>query len=203
MISAEFLTSVLATEKTAFGWDSFCVTPDAFIVKELALISFGFVAAAPFTMLWCLSRINYIPKPDPDARDGKFGGGRYVEFLQTWTWWLILAPSTLGILWIQFIGKKEIFLYPARLLHGLGVGFIVIIIILKMIRNAIILRFRCYETLLTIKYDNIDMIPKDPTIDFLGTNWWKLPATVSVSLVSIWAILEWFGIAKSIKDIFG
>jgi hypothetical protein len=196
MILAEISSSVLASQKTSFGWDSFCVTPGAFILKCLAFISYGLVAATPFTMLWCLSRKIYIPEPNPDAPDRKFGAERYVEFIQTWTLWLILAPSTLGILWLRYIGKSAINFAHAYLLHGLGVGLIIVIIIVKLIRNAIMLRFSCSEIMLKREYNGIDRLPKDPTIDFLGTEWWKLPATIGVSLAAIWAILEGLGITK-------
>jgi hypothetical protein len=201
MILAEVSTSVLASSKTSFGWDSYCVTEAAFIVKCISFISYGLAAATPFTVLWCLSRDSYIPIPDAPAQDGNFGAKRYVEFIQTWTLWLIIAPSTLGMLWIRYIGKTEIIFSHGHLFHGLGVVLIIVIIIIKLIRNAIILRFRCSKIMLNIEYSKIDRPPKDPTIDFLGTDWWKLPATIGVSLASIWALLEWLGIAKFITSI--
>ena len=201
MTLAEISTSVLAQEKTWFGWDSFCVTPSAFIIKCIAFISFGLVAATPFTMLWCVSRRKYIPPPKPSAQDGKFGAGRYVEFLQTWTLWLILAPATLGIFWVRYVVEMEPRFSSARLLHGIGVGVIITLIVVKLIRNAIILRFRCYEALSDKEYKEGDKQPTDPTINFLGTEWWKLPATISVALASIWALLEWLGIAKIILNL--
>jgi hypothetical protein len=201
MMLAEDLTSVFATQKVSFGWDSFCVTPSAFIVKCSAFIGYGLVAATPFTILWCLSRRNHIPPPDLSARDGKFGGERYVEFLQTWTLWLILAPSALGIAWVQYINKMEEVFSPARLLHGLGVGLIIALIVVKLIRNAIILRFKCRKAVAGKGLGETRKEPADPTIAFLGTEWWKLPATITVSLASIWALLEWAGVAKIIMNI--
>jgi hypothetical protein len=201
MTLAEVSTSVLAKQKFSFGWDSFCVTPSAFIVKCSAFIGYGLVAATPFTILWCLSKRGHIPPPDLSARDGKFGAERYVEFLQTWTLWLILAPSALGIAWVQYINKMEKVFSPAHLLHGLGVGLIIALIVVKLIRNAIILRFKCREAVAGKELGETRKEPTDPTIAFLGAEWWKLPATITVSLASIWALLEWAGVAKIIMNI--
>jgi hypothetical protein len=202
MITSELFTSVFVTEgKTLFGYDSFCITPYAFVIKCIAYVTFGFVAATPFTILWCLSRSDYIPLLDQSAKDGKFGAERYVEFLQTWTLWLILAPSALGIFLLRHIVKIEKVFSYVRLLYGLGVAIIIFMIVVRLITNAIILRFRCREALLDKKIKKADKVPVDPTISFLGMDWWKLPATIGVSLASIWAILEFMGLSKFISSI--
>lgn len=201
MITAEIFTSVLAKEKTWFGWDSFCVTPSAFVIKCFAHISFGLVAAAPFTMLWYLSAKRNLPDPDPLAEDGKFGAGRYVQFLQTWTLWLILAPSTLGIIWIRYVIEMEPQFSPARLLHGAGVGVLITIIVYRLIRNAIILRFKCEKKLQEKKSKAQDKPPTDPTIAFIGSEWWKLPATVTTTLAVIWGLLEGLDLTRHILDL--
>lgn len=41
-------------------------------------------------------------------------------------------------------------------------------------------------------------LPKDPTLSFLGSAWWKLPATIGAALASIWALLEGLGLSKII-----
>jgi len=40
----------------------------------------------------------------------------------------------------------------------------------------------------------------DPTIPFIGENWWKLPATAGALLVAIWQVLEWSGASRVIID---
>jgi len=201
MITSELFTSVFATEKTWFGYNSFCVTPSAFIVKCIAFVFFGFVASTPFTVLWCLSRRDFIPNLDPLAPDGKFGAERYVEFLQTWTLWLILAPSALGIFFFRYVVEMETVFSPVRLLYGCGIGIVILFIVVRLITNAIILRFRCRDALVDQKLGEADRVPIDPTISFLGTDWWKLPAMITVSLTSIWALLEFIGLSKIIVSI--
>lgn len=201
MIISELVTSVFATEKTWFGYDSYCVTPSAFVLKCIAYVTFGFVASTPFTTLWCLSRRDHIPHPDTSARDGKFGAERYVEFLQTWTLWLIIAPSIIGIFLFRYVVEMEKVFSFVRLLYGLGVGIMILLIVVRLISNAVILRFRCREDLVGQKIDEADRVPIDPTISFLGTDWWKLPATISVSIASIWGLLEFMGLSKLIVTI--
>jgi hypothetical protein len=92
MIISELCTSVFAETKTWFGYDSFCVTPSTFVLKCIAYLTFGCVAATPFTVLWCLSRRDNIPRADPSAGDGKFGAERYVEFVQTGLCGLFWSP---------------------------------------------------------------------------------------------------------------
>lgn len=201
MTLAEIFTSVLAKEKTWFGWDSFCVTPSAFIIKCISFISYGLVAATPFTVLWRLSDEKYLPKPNPLAEDGNFGAGRYVQFLQTWTLWLILFPSALGIIWFRYTIEMEPQFSPARLLHGTGVVALIAIIVYRLIKNAIILRFQCEDELHQKKYKAKDKLPTDPTIAFLGTAWWKLPATVATAFAVIWALLEGMGLTRHILSL--
>lgn len=201
MITSELYTSVFVTEKTWFGYNSFCVTPSAFIVKCIAFVFFGFVASTPFTVLWCLSRRDFIPNLDPLAPDGKLGAERYVEFLQTWTLWLILAPSALGIFIFRYVLEMETVFSPARLLYGCGIGIVIFFIVVRLITNAIILRFRFRDALVDHKPEDADRVLIDPTISFLGTDWWKLPATITVSLASIWALLEFIGLSKIIISI--
>ncbi|OPX93943.1 MAG: hypothetical protein A4E62_02909 [Syntrophorhabdus sp. PtaU1.Bin002] len=201
VLLSELSTSVLAKEKTWFGYDSFCVTPAAFVIKCIGFVAFGFVAAAPFTTLWRLSRTEYIPDPAWQAKDGKFGAERYVEFLQTWALWLILAPSALGIFLFRYAAAMENVFSPVRLLYGVGVGIVIFLIVIRLIRNAVILRFKCRQVLANHDTGKTDRPPVDPTIGFLGTDWWKLPATISVSLASLWALLEFLGLSKIIADI--
>jgi hypothetical protein len=72
MIFAEISTSILSSKKTWFSWDSFCITPSAFIIKCSSFFSFGSVAATPFTILWHITRKENIPDPNSYAYDGKF-----------------------------------------------------------------------------------------------------------------------------------
>jgi hypothetical protein len=111
--------------------------------------------------------------------------------------WLILLPFTLGIIWIRWVTVMEPQFSYARLLHGAGPAAIIIIIVSRLIRNAIKLRYKC----------NIELTKKlvkpqiDPTISFIGEAWWRLPATVGASLASIWALLEFLGIDKLVFNL--
>jgi len=45
--------------------------------------------------------------------------------------------------------------------------------------------------------------PPDPTISFIGENWWKLPATLGAIVLALWQILEWTGAAHAIAAAAG
>ncbi len=124
-----------------------------------------------------------------------------MEFLQTWTLWLILVPATVGIVWLRYIVEGEPQFSYARLFNIIGPGVIITLIVVKLIRNAIILRFRCYDALSGKAFTEGDKQPTDPTISFLGTEWWKLPAAISVALASIWVLLRWLGMSKIILNL--
>jgi hypothetical protein len=203
MISSEIITSVLACEKTWFGYDSFCVSPSAFVIKCIAFIGFGYVAATPVTYLWCFSRTHCIPRLDPNARDKHFGISVYVEFLQTWSLWLILAPCTLFIVWMRYVVEMELNVSYARVLYAVGIGVPLVLIVVRLIRNAIIIRFRCNQELQKFEEEPKNRVPVDPTISFLGNTWWKLPATIGAALASIWALLEGLGLGKIILSAIG
>jgi hypothetical protein len=48
-----------------------------------------------------------------------------------------------------------------------------------------------------------DITGPDPTIPFIGENWWKLPATLGTILLALWQVLEWTGAAQAIADAAG
>ena len=201
MAVAEISTSICATGKEWFGWDSFCVTHSAFVIKCISFISFGLVAASPFTVLWCVTREINIPKLVPYALDRKFGAKKYVEFLQTWTLWLILAPSAVGLLWVRYITEMEPNFMPARFLHAAGVAVLITLIAIRMVKNAIILRYRCNDLIERQGHKWKGRIPEDPTIAFIGTAWWKFPATITAAFASIWMLLEGLGLTKILLHI--
>ena len=40
----------------------------------------------------------------------------------------------------------------------------------------------------------------DPTVPFIGENWWKLPATLGGLLLALWGVLESTGAARVLVD---
>ena len=199
MIVGDIRTSVWAEEKTWFGWDSYCITPVAFVIKCVAYFSFGFAAAAPFTVLWCLTREKLIPVPSITAPDGFFGGLHYMQFIQTWSLWLILLPGALGLIFAKWVLANESAVNPDRLIFASGVAAIIATIVFRMIRNAVILRFRCTEEAHSPQNHGHEIEQKDPTRSFLGDAWWKLPASVIGTLAALWALIEWFGVGILIE----
>ena len=182
---SEYMTSVDAVEKTAFGYASYCVNSAAFGVKMVALVFFGFAAAAPFTVLWGLTDKSHIPPPNTSGSDGRYGVGPYTDFLHAWALWLILSPAVLGIMWLKIYANNEIEFSLVRLLHGTGVAILIVLIVARMIRNALILRNAIRGVSVSENADDKKHI--DPTITFIGEQWWITPATIGATLVLVWS----------------
>jgi hypothetical protein len=198
-------TSIFASEKTWFAWDNFCIAPAAWIVLRFTELAVAFVVAAPLALLWRTGDRATIQEIRLDKY--RAGVGPYVLFLQTWS---ITGAVVLGIAvlpWIKWLTLSEDATVPTLiyLLSGAGVVVPVLVIVGRLIRNAIYLRADYEKS----KADNTmvgegdsrhqidpDRVADDPTKDFLGDNWWSLPATLVGGFGVIWAVLEWSGIMK-------
>jgi hypothetical protein len=112
--------------------------------------------------------------------------------------WLVLVPASLGVLLLKYVADMEDSFSHVRLLYGLGYGIVISLIVVRLVTNAVILRMRCREAIVDWNRGEAEKVPVDPTISFLGTDWWKLPAMIGVSLASIWALLEFTGLSKLI-----
>jgi len=77
----------------------------------------------------------------------------------------------------------------------------------RLVTNAIRLRAAYHKaiaaTATTWDPDEARKWPPDPTIPFIGENWWKLPATFAAIAFALWQILEWTGAAHAIAAAAG
>ena len=199
MLVSELCTSVFSVEKTWFGWDSYCVTPWAFIIRCLAMAVLCLVAATPFSILLYYSDISQKPPVTLNAQDGRFGVGKYADFLSTWAMLLILVPSLLGLIGLRWVMEAEPEFNTVRLLIGSGVAFLIVCTVYRMLRNAIVLRIKITEKLPDILDSHKPQ--NDPTVQLIGTSWWKLPATLVASLGSVGALLELSGLLEYIAKL--
>lgn len=81
---------------------------------------------------------------------------------------------------------------------------VMLIYTVRLARNAITIRLRyekaATECASTWQEARSKEIAPDPTRDFIGENWWKMPATVFGSLGVAWTVLEWAGMAQVVLD---
>jgi hypothetical protein len=165
------------------------------------------IMAIPTTQLWCYLRKKLIPEISPvwlRRPDPKFAVGKYVLFLQTWTLIIFGSFSVTTIVTVRWAASQQAQFENAYLFNTIvGVG-LASLMVGKMIRNAIELRRRYQDSLLT-NFDSWSAIrdanvPTDPTRDFIGESWWKLPANFIGIISATWAVLQLMGVANMIVN---
>lgn len=196
----ELITSVLAQQKTWFGWQSFCLCTPAWIASQFMALGAYIVISCPACILWCLSRSSYRPnKLERDDKDGAWGAGDYVLFAQTWAllmFILLLVPTLL------YLRSNSEYVTPIYLLPSLGLLSGAAIIAARLLWNTIQLRMLYQHELESLgSWTKIQAAnpPPDPTSSFLGDRWWNLPAVILATIASFWAVIEWSGVGKLLE----
>jgi hypothetical protein len=204
----EVSTSIIQTEdKSWFAWSSFCVSSEAWTLNLVTFFGVAMLVAYPAAVLWHFGRSNNRPMIlDWKHKDGQWGVGRYVLFLQTWSTLSLVALVLPGALWLRTF-KGDARFTSAYLLPGLVLLAAVLLISGRLIRNAILIRSayrKAFEargkTWQEIKAQNL---PPDPTMNFLGEHWWKLPTVILAMLGLVWLIVEKVGISDLLLQLTG
>jgi hypothetical protein len=195
IILREIVTSALAGgDKIWFGWMSFCICPGAWFSMWLTFIGLGMVVAYPSCIIWCFSRTDRRPATlDAQATDGCWGVGNYVLFLQTWSLAIFIFVITGSVLYIDIsatAGRFAIaYAAPPMLLAVCAA-----VVGSRLVWNGIGIRLSYQNQLESLgrKWPDIQAQkpPPDPTIGFLGDNWWKLPATIFAALTALWTLTQ-------------
>lgn len=209
-IATIFLTvggGINVDDKLWIGADSWVISRPLWFCNIGSMIGVVIVFAAPMTLLWQLGHAAFRPgRLELDNPDGTCGVGAYVSFLHTWTILTFAFAIGPAILWIRFL-RVDVSSHPgylapvgaALVLTGLLVG--------RLVNNAIRLRAEYHEAIAysarTWDPDEAKKQPPDPTISFIGENWWKLPATLGAIVLALWQILEWTGAAHAIAAAAG
>jgi len=199
-------TSIWKEEKSWIGASSFFVSWEAWFFERVAVLGLSVIMAIPTTQLWCYLRKELIPEISPVwlcRPDPKSAVDKYVLFLQTWTLIIFGSFSVITIVTVRWAASQQAQFENAYLVNTIVCVGLASLMVGKMIRNAIELRRR-YQTLLA-NFDTWSAIrdpnvPTDPTKDFIGESWWKLPANFVGIITATWAVLEWTGVGKVIVD---
>jgi hypothetical protein len=207
-VAREIFTSIIQTKsKTWFAWSSFCISSEAWALMLVAAFGVAMVVAYPLTMLWHFGSDSMRPVTlDPTNKDGRWGVGGYLLFLQTWAT-LSLVFSVLPVaLWLRSVRNdariSRTYLLTSTVLFVSG-----LVISGRMVRNAIAIR-TTYQTQVsemgaTWQQIQEKKLPPDPTINFLGEHWWKLPTVILGMFAFLWLILEQVGVADYFVELTG
>jgi len=199
----ETISSVLAVDKNWFSWSSFCISTQAWGVGQILAFGTYLVIGYPVCIIWCLSRGRYRPDLNPDAPDGAWGAGDYILFAQTWSvlgFILILAPI---LLWFGLVIGYVPIVY---LLSPAGVLIVAVAVAARFLRHAIKIRLLYQQTLRSLgSWSKIKALglPPDPTVGFLGAQWWNLPATILATVATFWALIQWTSLGELLKAAAG
>jgi len=205
--SREVGTSILAIEKSWFAWSSFCISPAAWTLMQVAALGVSMIIAYPAAVLW--ESGNYRGRRivlDVGHIDGQWGVGAYVLFLQTWTLLCLFSLVLPTAVWLRLL----------RTGNRMSGAYLVITVVLfasalsicgRMLASAVAIRrlFAAQLAKLGATWQQIQACkpPPDPTIPFLGEHWWKLPAIVFGIGAASWSVLEMFGVADYLTKLAG
>jgi len=196
-----FLTSVQSQNKLWIGTTSFFVSWKGWLFEQLSLLGLNIFIAIPITQLWCYTRSGNIPEMTSlteSTTQKRFG--QYVSFMQVWTTISIGIVALFSILFLKWSASQQDQFEEKYLIIGLCAWGILFFLICRMIRNALIIRNQ-YQAAVFGRYNRIEEIKgimPDPTIPFIGENWWKLPATFLGILSGVWAIFQLTGVSNII-----
>ena len=201
----EIITSVLAVHKDWFGWTSFCVSHETWGLMLVVYLGMDMVIAYPATILWCQGSATRRPKTlDPSHVDGRWGMEGYLLFVQTWAYlplFCVVLPTCVSLAMLRDVpGVTTAYLVPALLLVAN-----VAVVSGRMIWNAIQVRLLYRRSLKALgstwaQIRDADA-PPDPTVPFLGDNWWKLPAILLGGASSLWLMVDALGIREMVMSL--
>ena len=204
----EIFTSIIQTRnKSWFAWSSFCVSSEAWTLMMIVTLGVAMVVAYPATILWHFGRETVRPVTlDPTHKDGQWGVGSYVLFIHTWAILTLVFLVFPLALWLRtLLGDPRFstaYLLPSSVLLAAG-----LVISGRMIANAIAIRRAYHAELekLGTTWQEIEATkpPSDPTINFLGEHWWKLPTIIVSMFAFLWLIPELIGVSDFLRELTG
>ena len=194
IVLSETYASILTTEKTWFGYDSYCIDARAFWLSKLALAGGQIMAGCIVALFAVATRSDHRPRVHP--REPRCGVGPYVEFAVKWMpvgaslalvfvcIWLWLAFSTAG----RTDAERVAYLTPL-----IAAAIPVAVLFWRLIHNMQVIRER-YESACQALRPN-EPRPSDPTKPFFEDKPWRVPATLVTLVATAWAVLHFLGVA--------
>jgi len=141
---------------------------------------------------------------DVNAKDGAWGVGGYVLFLQTWSIVILVFLLLPTVLWLKIVGNSGR-LSLAYLATGTVLFLLAFVLEGRLIWNAIRIRLHYHEEVkkLGTTWSSIQAQdpPGDPTKSLLGEQWWNLPATIFGTLAVLWALVQWSGVGALLDQL--
>lgn len=203
---ATLYLGVDSSHKLAVGSDSHVVSPLAWYLTLVSMIGIVMMFGVPATLFWLMSSSDFVPRQVyPLSPDGQCGVGDYVSFAHLWTILAFVVGIGLGIGWIRYMSSGSATFASYYLIPFAAGDLLVATLAGRLVHNAMLLRgyYRASIRRLAGTWSDVAALKPapDPTIPFIGENWWKLPATAGALVVAIWQVLEWTGASRVILDV--
>lgn len=193
-ILRDIYTSILTTEKPWVGWGSFCISTEIWIVKNISFIGFEIVGIYPFALAYILTSKTFQPKVNLLSKSINCGLGHYILFIQS------IAIATCIVLFLPIIialkgvikGSYGVF-PPIYLLDYVAISSFGLLIVVRTVMAAVRTRLSYWSEIDKLEKTWAELkeldLPPDPTREFLGQNWWTLPASLTAIGFALWALV--------------
>ena len=195
------ITSVVPVDnKGWFSWNSFCHAPYSFGLIYITLAGAWIANAIPVAILFSASHQKHIPELNILSSKGDCGVGSYISLVKKWTFIGSLAVLIPLVIWIRIVIENHGGFSLGYLITPVFMMIGVYYLITRFVRNAFKIRQQYVEerSKLGESWPEIadQKLPPDPTLSYIGTEWWKLPTVVFPVLAGVWFFAEMLGVAK-------
>lgn len=205
--SLSIITSILESDKQWIVPSSFFVSRDAWYWERFSVLGLCLIEAIPLTQLWCYTRKEFIPKislTNLSGDDGKFAIEKYILFLQVCTITIFIVLSLITVILLKWSSSQQDSFDNYYLIGVIFISISLLFLIIRLIKNAILMRLQYQNSLSELsespeEFQKAKILP-DPTIEFIGESWWKLPVNFISILTAIWAVFNLTGIADIILN---
>jgi hypothetical protein len=202
----QVLTSVVASDKSLFGWESYCVSRGSFIALRVAMLGVSFALALPYTVLYELLDRKWLPQLALLHKDGACGAGPYVAFLRLWSFVGLGLVALVFVSWLKYLVWTQANFNPRYLITPLFYLTVAAWVLARALLAAYGLRLRYHEAVAVAMQDiwsaeKLKTFPPDPTLAFLPEKPWQLPASVLAVLVGLWWVLDQLGLKDLVSHL--
>ena len=201
------ITGIVDFEKKAwFGAFSFSYAPWSFVFLNLMTLGVSMAFSVPVTFFYCASDKAYLPKVDLHNPRGDCGVGEYLSTAEHRT--LVGSVTTFVpvVLWIRSITGMSGDISPGHLLTPLLIVLGALYLLVRQILCVVEIRKQYYQKVAALGKDWETVasikVPPDPTLGFIGKEWWRLPTVVYPVVGGVWFFAEFLGVADVVLKQF-
>jgi len=174
----------------AIGWGEVTTAGAAFWMTHATILTVSGVVGMQTVAGWHVTRMRFAPVPNPRKYDWGIRG--YMTFLEVWCFLIVLLAAGITALWVH--GMVTSHTNFQTFFMGFGALLPACWLVLRMMRNAHMLRVRCER--LRFWAPDPDELPPDPSTGLLSDGWWRVPALFASATAIAEGLLRWGGVGR-------